>query len=323
MILSKWPSVFTASGVRGFEGEGYWYHRLWKPFGLDFRGTCFVAKTTTFLQRIGNMALDSKWRPAQLVPKCIVVKPLQGVVLNSVGLSGPGADCLIKSWLKNDTQRIERVGSQWMISFMSVAVTSQERMRQAKLFFAKLPPLIEANGKEKIGLQINLSCPNVGLDPKEMLSEVQETLDSARQLGILTLIKLNALVPVEVGIELASHEACDGIVMSNTIPWGKLPEQIDWKRLFGSTKSPLESLGGGGLSGWPLREIVGDWVHAARDHGFTKYLIAGGGILSERDVGYMFDQGASGIELGSVAILRPWRVKGMIRQALKHSPVLC
>lgn len=74
---------------------------------------------------------------------------------------------------------------------------------------------------------------------------------------------------------------------------------------------------------WPLREIVGDWVRSARDQGFAKYLIAGGGILSERDVDYMFDQGASGIELGSIAILRPWRVKRVIRRALNHSPVLC
>jgi dihydroorotate dehydrogenase len=249
MILSKWPSVFTASGVRGFEGEGYWYHRFWEPFGLDFSGACFVAKTTTATPRIGNMPLDAQFRPAQLIPKCIVVKPLQGVVLNSVGLSGPGADYLIESWLKNSVQRNSRVGSQWMVSFMSDVNMGRERLLQAKQFFEKLVSLIEANGKANIGLQINLSCPNVGLNPKEMLDEVQETLDSAGQLGILTLIKLNALVPVEVGIELANHKACDGIVMSNTIPWGKLPEQIDWKRLFGSMKSPLASLGGGGLSG--------------------------------------------------------------------------
>lgn len=136
------------------------------------------------------------------------------------------AECLIERWLKNDVQRTARVGSQWMVSFMSVAETSDLRLLQAKQFFEKLPPLIEASGKANIGLQINFSCPNVGLDPKDMLDEVHSTLDSARSLGILTLIKLNALVPVEVGIDLASHEACDGIVMSNTIPWGNSQNRL-------------------------------------------------------------------------------------------------
>jgi len=52
--------VWGASGVLGFFGEGYWYHRYWKPFGLNFSGVTFVAKTTTLKERSGNMPLKYK-----------------------------------------------------------------------------------------------------------------------------------------------------------------------------------------------------------------------------------------------------------------------
>jgi len=51
MILRgiEFGNVFNASGARGFFGEGYVYHRLWRPFGLSYDGSTFVAKTTTLL----------------------------------------------------------------------------------------------------------------------------------------------------------------------------------------------------------------------------------------------------------------------------------
>ena len=42
-------------------------------------------------------------------------------------------------------------------------------------------------------------------------------------------------------------------------------------------------------------------------------IVGGGGILSVRDAFDMLDAGANAIELGSVSILRPWRVAGIIR----------
>lgn len=305
----EWGCVFNASGARGFYGEGYWYHRL--PIGLDYKDSVFVAKTTTLYARAGNMPLNNDTQaPKEFKPKCIIVRPLKGVVLNAVGLSGPGADCLIDKWCEPD-QNPGRNG-QWMVSFMSVAGTPEERVGEAKRFFEKLPKLILDNGRINTGLQINLSCPNVGLDPSTLVDEGRRTLDLAESLGVAVLVKLNALVPPKAAKALADHPNCDGLIVSNTIPWGKLPEEIDWKGLFGTTVSPLAHLGGGGLSGAPLLPIVAKWVFEARKAGLSKPIIGGGGILGYGDAERLLDVGADGVELGSVSILRPWRVRSII-----------
>ncbi len=55
----EFGKVFAASGMQGFFGEGYWYHRFLKPFGLNFEGITFVAKTTTLNPRAGKIFLWS------------------------------------------------------------------------------------------------------------------------------------------------------------------------------------------------------------------------------------------------------------------------
>lgn len=299
-------NVFNASGARGFAKEGYWFHNMWRPFGLNYAGSTFVAKTTTLNARMGNMAFDSKTlQPQNLVPKCIVVKPFKGVVLNSIGLSGPGVQRLIPFWqdLKDEP---------FFISYMSVESSPSARIDEARKFvsrlinnYHKLPP--------RLGIQINFSCPNVGLDPADLTDEITQVLAEFAILSVPVLAKLNVLFPIEVACQIQENSSLDGIVMGNSIPWGKLPELIDWKGLFGSDESPLKHLGGGGLSGKPLCKLVADWIYKARQAGFRKPIIGGGGILCKEDADEILDVGADGVELGSVSILRPWRVGGIIR----------
>lgn len=308
MILRgvEFGRVFNASGARGFFGEGYWYQTLWRPFGLDWTGSTLVLKTTTLKARKGNMPLEPDFEPSEAFPKCIVVKPIKGVVLNSVGLSGPGVRNLLPYWAS-----FPKLRNPYFISFMSVEPNREARIEEADTFFNIMSDWREQLGGN-FGLQINLSCPNVGLDPSGLLEEAYTVLSSAARVGVPVTIKINALVPVEAAVTISEHWACDAIVCSNTIPWGKLPEKIDWRGLFGSEISPLAHLGGGGLSGAPLGPIVAEWVHKARVAGLKKPIIAGGGILRPEDAHDMLDAGADAVELGSVAILRPWRVRSII-----------
>ena len=114
-----------------------------------------------------------------------------------------------------------------------------------------------------------------------------------------------------------SSDVCssDLLCISNTIPWGTMPDRINWKKLFGSATSPLEKFGGGGLSGAPLLPLVFEWVTNARAAGLTCPLNAGGGILAPNDAEALFDAGADSVFIGSMAILRPWRVRATIRHA--------
>jgi dihydroorotate dehydrogenase len=298
--------VFNASGARGFFGEGYAFHAPLKSAGLDYAGSTLVTKTTTLAPRVGNMPLDKDHRPRALAPDCIDVRPFAGVVLNAVGLSGPGVMALRTRWISlAATSR-----APFVISVMSVAGTAEARRDEIRDLVGLLYPVFER--APKAGLQINLSCPNAGLNPQHLVDEAIATLDVIPH-PAPTMLKLNALVSIDAARDIARHSKCDAIVVSNTIPWGQLSDQIDWKGIFGSDVSPLAGYGGGGLSGKPLLPIVTRWIRRARSIGITTPIIGGGGILSQDDAAAMLDAGADAVELGAVSILRPWRVRGIIQ----------
>lgn len=302
--------VLGASGVQGFFGEGYSHHQ-WLEFvpGFSFRDMTFVAKTTTLAPRKGNMPLRADGiTPRDFKPQCIVVKPWSGVALNAVGLSGPGAEALFKDC------RWQARTRPFMISFMAVAPTRAARREELAAFVALFRQYL-SRMNAPIGLQINFSCPNVGLGHDDLIEEVTDALSIAGVLRIPLMPKVSVLLPIDAACIIAMHPACDGFCVSNTIPWGALPDRVNWRKLFGSETSPLAHLGGGGLSGKPLLPLVAEWVRAARAAGITKPINAGGGIMAPRDVDVLVKAGASSVFLGTIAILRPHRLRATIRRA--------
>ncbi len=199
-----------------------------------------------------------------------------------------------------------------MVSVMSVDTTSSGRAEEMHRIADVLD---SASLPEHVGLQLNLSCPNVGLDPSALIEDARAQVDALAPLRRPLLLKVNALFPVGAAVDLSRVPACDGFIVSNTIPWGKLPGRIDWKGLFGSDVSPLAHLGGGGLSGKPLLPLVTEWVRTARWGGLVKPIVGGGGILSIPDAAEMIESGVDAIELGSISMLRPWRVSSVIDYA--------
>jgi dihydroorotate dehydrogenase len=108
----------------------------------------------------------------------------------------------------------------------------------------------------------------------------------------------------------------DFLTATNTVAFGKLPDKIDWVKLFGSTQSPLANVGapgGGGLSGRPLLPLVLEWIRAVRALGVKTPIIGGGGILSSQDALDVLAAGASAVFIGCVSMFRPWRVAKIIR----------
>ncbi len=314
MKIVDFGRVWGASGVQGFFGEGYWFHHWLKPVGLDFSSATFVAKTTTLgprldpSQGLGNMPLKEDWTPSEIFPKCIVVRPLQGLALNAVGLSGPGAKALF------ETGRWQSLRKPFFLSFMSVASTPQHRIEELREFVTMLK-FFMSHFNSRFGLQINYSCPNVGLHTKELVDEVEEGLGIAYSLAVPIIPKFNVMLSVEAAARISKRQVCDGICVSNTIPWGQLKDAgIDSQEIFGTNVSPLEHLKGGGLSGRPLLPLLLRWIKDARKAGVKTHLNGGGGILSLRDAYSVLDAGADSVSLGSIAFLRPWRVRKIVEQ---------
>lgn len=306
--------MFSAPGARGFFGEGYPFHRIWKYLGMDWRGATFVAKTTTLGAREGNMPLtEDGLTPRELIPRCIVVEPRSGHVLNAVGLSGPGAAALLIDgrWQERDRP--------FMLSFMSVAGSRDERLDELRRFVALLGeyrPYFRA----PFALQINFSCPNVGVHHEGLAEEIEQSLEIASRLGVPLVPNFNVLVQPALLARVAAHPACDALWVANTIPWGD--PRIDWPRIWGSTESPLQSRGfeqAGGLSGPACLPFLLDRIVEARRLGVTKPIVAGNGIQSIDDVRCCFVAGASAIALGVAGIVRSWRMSGLIAAAHFHA----
>ncbi len=302
--------VWGASGVKNFFGNGYWFHWFLYLIGMWFWKVTFVAKTTTLVDRAGNMPLKKdRVTPKEWFPKCVYVDFKKAIVLNAVGLSGPGLFFLLR------TGKWQKRKKPFFISFMSVRETMADRIEDAALFAQQLASQ-RGKFKARFGIQVNLSCPNVGAKPRpadEFAKEAHAILDILykHMPSVPLVVKLCITTEVSTARVIALHPACDAICVSNTVPWAMIPHRINWKELFGSDISPLIQRGftqPGGLSGAPLLPLVEEWVREATRIGFPKPINAGGGILRPKDAIRLLDAGAQSVSLGSVAILRGWKV---------------
>ena len=301
--------VWGASGVQGFFGEGYWYHRL--PFGPRFDGMTLVAKTATLDPRAGNMPLDPQTlQPKERFPKCMKVYPRAGMALNAIGLSNPG----IEELLARDCW--QRLTQPFFLSVAPVGKTPEQRLCEIGDFCGLVRQEVFA---APFGLQLNVSCPNTGHDFRRLIGEARAMVtvasDRLSDRGVPIVPKFNVLVPPAAVAEIADMASVSAVAVSNTVPWGELPDRINWEQLFGTTVSPLVEYGGGGLSGAPLLPLLIEWLEKARHARFPKPINAGGGILSSANVRSLKEVGAAGISVGSVAFLRPWRMRSIIAQA--------
>lgn len=320
--LHCFGTAWGASGIQNFFGQGWTYHeklRRWFSRGFDFAGMTFVAKTTTFEPRQGNMPFNEiTLMNEEKIPRCIAITPwsfIRGAALNAVGLSGPGLEDLLRH---NEWQT--RINP-FFISYAPQGNTKAEKARDTLRFVEMLNRQLW-RFKTTVGLQLNLSCPNTGENTTDIGTLVDEAftlLDALSALGIPIVVKLNVLMPPLAAQQIVHHSACNGICVSNTIPWESLPSVgISRRLLFGSNVSPLAKRGftqNGGLSGKPLLPLVRKWLREARRIGITKHINAGGGILSPKNVFQIRDAGASSVSLGSIAFLRPWNVQPTIQAA--------
>ncbi len=166
--------VWGMSGLFNFFGQGWPYHRLLKLIGINFKGVTLVSKTVTLLPREGNMPLKKNLMPVELIPKSVHLNLWRGHALNAVSLSGPGAEKIVSA------RELKEKTVPFQLSFMSVAETKEKRLQEfdefIKILLREYPEY-----KTKIGLQLNITCPNTEKDNPEM-KEVLTMLDMCEPL---------------------------------------------------------------------------------------------------------------------------------------------
>ncbi len=318
-IMDDIPKCWDMSGVRGFFGEGYWYHKVGKPLGLDFRGSMFISKTTTLNRNLGNMPLKSDGiTPKEWFPKCVKMDFLNSAVLNAVDLSCSGAKHLF------DTGRWQAMTQPFGISFMAVEKKREDRRKEREEFCTLFKSHLK-DFQAEVFFQENFSCKNTAShdmeSPMEVVDEAQESLSLSHSiLGIEQVPKFNVHLPIEGVLALQGKPYCHGLCVSNALKWqedSRIPWHVlfPWYQMFNGGKSPLWKFGGGALSGPLLFSLVVDWLIRTRQSGVTMPLIMGGGVFRPRDVNVLSHCGASAVALGSVAMLRGHRVRRIIQRA--------
>ncbi len=304
----NWPVTYCATGARGFMMEGYPFHQLWTHFGMNWEGTGFSGKTMTLERRAGNMPLKADgMTPKQLFPGCIYVDFFRhgGIIVNAVGLSGFGLEFYLKQGV------YQKLTAPF---FISIALESKSSIEQ-EAEIVEICRLIKQYGPYgPMAIQINYGCPNSDQDIGSFNDSIcaQVSMVQAR-LNLPVFVNCNALMPIEVLTEVA--RVADGLWIGNTIPW-RYPGTdwlINWDTI--GEISPIRKRGipyDGGLSGERCLYFTQQKVEMLRDSGTRVPIIAGNGIRTLKDVDLLRKVGASGTFLGSVAVVRPQRMKSLI-----------
>jgi dihydroorotate dehydrogenase (NAD+) catalytic subunit len=281
-------SCIAASGARGWSGndEGHGYARAWKwPFSWCWPDIPVVAKTVTAHPREGNYNPWMPWRCVRLV---------RGGLVNAVGLSNPGIEAWVRDWWPRAANR----GVPVFASIMPV--DDGEAYWMASVLADHCAGLA--------GVEINLSCPNVEhrfTDATTVISRIVREVKLVTKLPVI--VKL-AWQDDFIGIckaleEQPEHHCADAFHLINTVPWATAKDGL----------SPLAHLGGGGVSGWPLDHFSLLALSMAKANFIQTPIISGGGIMSAAQAVHRLTLGAGAVSLGSVYLLRPWRVNGIIK----------
>lgn len=309
----NYGNIFCASGARGFFGEGYPFHRVMEHLGMTWEGTGFVSKTILVKERRGNMPMraDRLTPKERFIPRSVIVKPFSGHVLNAISLTGPGVKWALE---QNEWQEMT---DPFMISFMSIADTYEDRTDEAWEFVSRMGKYLDSF-EAPFAIQFNCACPNTGHLPTDFYAGVYGMLDILTSLSAPIVVNLNSVVPGEVMLGIANHPACAALWIGNTIPWGD--PRINWLELFGTEESPLSKRPlpystPGGLSGPACLPHTIERVLEARKLGVNIPIVAGNGIQHPSDVKVLRDAGADAVFIGTVGMMRPWRMKRIIRAA--------
>jgi dihydroorotate dehydrogenase (NAD+) catalytic subunit len=218
-------------------------------------------------------------------PPLRVTETPGGGMLNSVGLAGPG----VSGWIENDLPALEFFDARVIVSLWGRVVDD----------YAKAAAMLAPVSSRIAGVEVNLSCPNLG--GHEMFAQsVEATADAVRAVvGELrgapgappVFAKLTAQVTDVVIIAQAALGAgATGLTLINTLPG--LIVDLDHRR-------PMLGAGGGGLSGPPILPVALRTVaDVARAHPGVP-IIGTGGVSTGEDAVAMLLAGASAVGVGT------------------------
>jgi len=208
--------------------------------------------------QVTHVTAPTTLHPFQHRDKPVVIKKMiKNCALIARSLSNKGIGGEIEGW--------EKLTKPFFVSFISVKLTSQERIEECEVFAEKLKQCL-SKLQAPVALEIDTTIHHhLQLsDYEELVRESREMLTATSLLGIPVVLKLSIAVPVSVAARIADHPGCDALSVLSAIPWGGRADRINWMKLFGSSTSPLAQFGNGELYGAPCMPILMDWLTEAK-----------------------------------------------------------
>jgi dihydroorotate dehydrogenase len=282
--ISKITPVVISTAL-GHDGRGIFPYTLLPGYRRLIRtvqqtGTTVLGKSATRFKRIGNFIPSNPltWRYIRRLPD-------KGM-LNAYGLTNPG----VAAWAP-DLKEAARQGFRVIPNFypefaQGGEIAVQETLEAVDLYRRILGPYFWA-------LELNFSCPN---SAEEIRKNVQQGINCTHALRqrfpeLFLIAKISICHPYEFAQELEGLGVA-ALHAINTIPYDLL---------FPGQRSPLQAVGGGGVSGGPALAAAFDYNRGLRQK-VSLFLIMGCGVRNRADVEKYFDLGANAVSFCTLAL---------------------
>lgn len=217
-------------------------------------------------------------------------------MLNAIGLQNPGVD----AWIEHDLPFLRQHGARVIAS---IAGDSAEDFRYVA------GKLMAAGADTIVGLEVNLSCPNVenrGLvfacQPDSSFAVVRAV---RHEVSVPVLAKLTSDVTSIVAIAQAVVDAgANGVTLINTLLGMAIDPETGRPELYNTF---------GGLSGPAIRPVALRNVHQVHQALPNLPILGCGGVQSATDVVQFLRAGATAVSVGTQQFVDPFITSRLTR----------
>ncbi|MFZ5448882.1 MAG: HisA/HisF-related TIM barrel protein [Thermodesulfobacteriota bacterium] len=281
-------SPIVISTALGHDGRGIFpytvlpgYRRLVKA--VRETGTTIFTKSATRFLRRGNFI------PANpLTWKYIRRLPDMGM-LNAYGLTNDGAEACAQDIRQAGDLGFNVIPNIYPEFIKGTDTAIRETLEAVAIFRHILGDHFKA-------LELNYSCPN---SEEAVARNVVQAIQCTREVrslypGLFLVAKLSVCHPYEFAQEL-ERLGVNALHAVNTVAYNIV---------FPLQRSPLNEVGGGGVSGGPAFDLAYKYNQELRPK-VGVFLIMGCGVRSLDDVRRYFDLGADAVSLCTLALRKP------------------
>jgi dihydroorotate dehydrogenase len=281
-------SPVVISTALGHDGRGIFpytllpgYRRLLKTV-ID-TGTTVFTKSATRLPRRGNFIPTNPltWKHIRRLPDM--------GMLNAYGLTNAGAEACAADIWRACAGGLRVIPNLYPEFIKGTDMAIRETLEAVEIYHHALGPHFKA-------LELNYSCPN---SEEAIAKNVVQAIQCTRKVrslypALFLIAKLSICHPYEFAQEL-ERIGVNALHAVNTIPYCIV---------FPFKCSPLDAVGGGGVSGGPAFDLAYKYNQELRPK-VSLFLIMGGGVTSKDAVQRYLDLGADAVSLCTLALRHP------------------